>query len=314
MGVCQGASLGPLPYCVFANDLSLFAEDAVVVQYADDTQILVSGKKTCMADVVAELERVLASLDIWFRGNGLKVNAEKTQLMFLGSHQNLRNTPDVTVNFRDHHLLPSSEAKNLGLTFDRTLSWDSHVSNITRRCFGTLAGLSHLRGYLPPSVISALVNALVLSQIRYCISVYGNGTQKNMSRLQKVINYGAKVIFGRKKFDRVSDLLKRLGWMSAESLASYHTLCLLHKVRLLQEPASLAGSISTVAEHRDADRETRQDGDLFVPRWNTGMGRRRFVCRGPDQYNDLPPELRALPAPRFGRHLKRYLTRLTVGE
>jgi len=77
--------------------------------------------------------------------------------------------------------------------------------------------------------------------------------------------------FGRKKFDRVSDLLKRLGWMSAESLASYHTLCLLHKVRLLQEPASLAGSISTVAEHRDADRETRQDGTCScrggIPAW-----------------------------------------------
>ena len=44
--IFQGSALGPLLYCVFANDISQFVEDAVVVQYADDTQILVSGKKS----------------------------------------------------------------------------------------------------------------------------------------------------------------------------------------------------------------------------------------------------------------------------
>ena len=34
-----------LLFLIFANDQSQFAPDAHVVQYADDTQILVSGKK-----------------------------------------------------------------------------------------------------------------------------------------------------------------------------------------------------------------------------------------------------------------------------
>ena len=59
----------------------------MVVQYADDTQLLVSGPKAQLQDTIARLERVLSCLDNWFRFNGLKVNAEKTQLMLFGSKQ-----------------------------------------------------------------------------------------------------------------------------------------------------------------------------------------------------------------------------------
>ena len=197
IGGFQGSALGPLLYCVFANDISLFADHAVVVQYADDTQILVSGKKADFKNVIHGMERAFSSLDIWFRANGLKVSAGKTQLMLFGSAQNLRNDPDYTVKFRDHTLSPVSGATNLGITFDRTLNWSAHVTSVTRRCFGILSGLSHLRGRLSSSVISVMVNALVISQVCYCVSIYGNGSKVNLSRLQKIINYGAKPVFGR---------------------------------------------------------------------------------------------------------------------
>ena len=52
--------------------------------------------------------------------------------------------------------------------------------------------------HVPISIILWLVNALVISRIRYCISVYDFGSKQNLSRVQKVINYSAKVVFGRK--------------------------------------------------------------------------------------------------------------------
>ena len=50
-----------------------------------------------------------------------------------------------------------------------------------------------------------------------------------MSRVQKVINFGARVITGRRKRDHISDALRYLTWLPARELVIYHTLCLLIK-------------------------------------------------------------------------------------
>ena len=112
--------------------------------------------------------------------------------MLLVSTTNLRSVPNLAVKFPDQTLLPVLESMKLGITFDRTLNWNAHVSSVTRRCFGILDGLSHIRGRLPSSVISELVNALVILQVRYCVSIHGNGAKTNLSRLKK-INYGQKL-------------------------------------------------------------------------------------------------------------------------
>ena len=118
-----------------------------------------------------------------------------------------------------------SEAGNLGLIFDKCMSWDSHVSRVSRRCMGTLVGLSHVRHHLPECVLTTLATALVVSQIRYCLSVYVNSTKKNMDRLQKILNFGARVTYGRRKFDHVSDLLDKLGWLRSQQMADVCTVC-----------------------------------------------------------------------------------------
>ena len=197
------------------------------------------------------------------------------------------------------------EVNNLGLVFDRTLSWDAHVTLISRRCTGMLTGLSHVRHYLPDGVITTLVSALVLSQVRYCLSVYGNGSQKNFNKLQKIINFGARVIFGRRKFDHVSDLRERLGWLQARQLAELCTLCLTRKVLVSGEPEALASVLHVNGDLRQ--RRTRQDRLLYVPRSRTEAGKRRFRSRAPGLYNCLPAGTAELGPRSFSRQLKRQM-------
>ena len=133
------------------------------------------------------------------------------------------------------------------------------MSALSRKCCGILTGLSHLRHYLPHETLPEIVSALVISHIRYCLVVYGNGSAKNQRRIQKLINFAARVISGKRKFDHVSDVRDSLRWLDAPSLVQYQTLCLLQKVRRTKQPESLAGLFTANCELPDRSRPTRQD-------------------------------------------------------
>ena len=63
--------------------------------------------------------------------------------------------------------------KELGVVFDRHLTWDAHVSDVVRKCVGLLVGLRHLRSFLPQHAMLAIVRALVVSPVSYCYLCMG---------------------------------------------------------------------------------------------------------------------------------------------
>lgn len=227
--------------------------------------------------------------------------------MVFGSRQNLKSLPPVTVTFRGETLSPEPMVRNLGVIFDPCMSWDAHVAHVMHKCFGLLIGLSHIRHHLPQSVIPILVHALVLSHVRYCISVFGNCTDKNHRRLQKIIHFCARVVSGRRKFDHISDILSGPNWFNSRQLATYHSLTLLRSILRWREPSSLAEQFDRNSSFRS--RNTRQDGHLHLPRIRSEAGRRQFAYRAPQLWNRLPQDLAHQNISSFKKNLKLYIKR-----
>ena len=176
------------------------------------------------------------------------------------------------------------------------------MSELSRRCMGLLIGLSHVRHCLPDGVIKTIVTALVISRVQYCLTVYGNGTKKNFDRLQKILNFAARVIFGRRKFDHVSDLRDQLGWMTPAKMSDCQTLVTAQKAIQHREPEALA---SLFTHNREARAKcTRQDHLFHLPRPRLETGKRRFGYRAAALLNSLPPDLAQLPPARFARTVK----------
>ena len=306
IGTYQGTALGPLLYSVFSNDMSLYAsEDACIVQYADDTQVLVSGRPGDIGALTGSMERNLAQLSHWFGKNGMKINAKKTQLIVLGTRQNLRQLPTVSIKFMGATVSGSPAVRNLGVTFDPCLTFAAHVDDVVRRCTGILTGLSHSKHCLPHSTLITLVNSLVISLIRYCISVYGTCNVTQTSRLQKVLNFGARVISGRRKFDHISDVLRDLEWLSAHNMYMYHALTLLKRTLDTSQPESISANL--VRRRHVHQRTTRQNDMLQVPMIRSESGRRRFLYAAATAFNNLPPAISELGMRGFKKELRQHL-------
>ena len=92
-----------------------------------------------------------------------------------------------------------------------------------------------------------------------------------------------------------------LGWPTARQLYELHSLNLLHKIRITEEPLALSSQLRVNSTLRS--RSTRQDDDLALPRARTEAGKRRLLFSIVQQYNRLPPEVRLLPLNAFKRAL-----------
>ena len=88
-GVPQGSILGPLLFNIYVNDLQSKLDSCPLVQYADDSQFLISGKTSEIIDIVDACENKSNVLMDYFANNGLKLNADKTNFLFIGSRQNI---------------------------------------------------------------------------------------------------------------------------------------------------------------------------------------------------------------------------------
>ena len=224
------------------------------------------------------LEEVLDTMTTWFQQNGMLVNASKTELIVCGDRRQVsRLESETSINFMGEILHSKTSVRNLGVTMDRFLSWEQHVQQIADRCFGILVGLLHAKQVLPIGTLPRLIDAMVFSHVRYCVQVYGGTSVTGIGKIQKIFNFAARVISGRRKYDHISDVLKQYDWLGAARFIEYCDMSMLHKIVTTGEPSMLASQFTL---NRDVvGRRTRQSDQLALPKPRTNHGKRNFVYR-----------------------------------
>ena len=95
---------------------------------------------------VAKLELCLSTFQTWFCYNGLALNPDKSEAITFGTTQRSRSLPITsTVNVAGTLVQVSNQVRILGVTFDSRLSFDAHISALSKSCFYYIRALHHIR-------------------------------------------------------------------------------------------------------------------------------------------------------------------------
>jgi len=105
--------------------------------------------------------------------NRLKLNLDKTELLWAGTRYNMTMLNDsgpslqlnnVTVNASQH-------VRVLGVHFSSDLSLDKHVSSVSPICFYHLRQFRRVRRSFDANSASTLVHAFMTSRVDYCNAI-----------------------------------------------------------------------------------------------------------------------------------------------
>ena len=161
LGVPQGSVLGPLLFNIYINDLFWLNEQTDVCNYADDTTFY-----ACNLDLETLLQRLehdsLLAIE-WFESNYMKLNGDKCHLLISGfkyqSHWARVGTTKIW---------ESSHEKLLGVTIDKDLKFNIHISNICIKAGQKLTALGRISKLIPLNKRKTLFKAFIESQFAYC--------------------------------------------------------------------------------------------------------------------------------------------------
>jgi hypothetical protein len=165
-GVRQGSILGPILFLIHVANLTeyLGTEDSSVV-YADDSNAW------CIANTWTEVKRGLEVISdrfaCWAKGNGLVLNASKTQVLVCAGAGK-----DLVVNVNGKEIRAAETLELLGVRFDRRFATMPHLLHLAKATTQRAAMITRLACHLPRGeYLRQLAQGLVFGKIGHALAV-----------------------------------------------------------------------------------------------------------------------------------------------
>ena len=96
-------------------------------------QIYVAVSRLNQSINILQLERYHSALHTWFSLNGLALNPSKSEVILMGTRQRSASVPSLSnISVAGSTVPFSPQVELLGVTLDNSLSFNKHVSSVSK--------------------------------------------------------------------------------------------------------------------------------------------------------------------------------------
>ena len=202
-GTPQGSPLSPIIYIIYVNDYPQgVGNGSSLSQFADDTALWTCAYTRAFA--IRTLQKSLNELESWCRRWRVKLNGEKSNLLFIS-----RNWKDSDENYAlhlfDDVIRPVKSAKFLGVEIDSMLSFNKHIDVIQNKSTRRINVLKALaRNGVEPKILIRLYKIYVRPILEYGSASFISATTTQFDRLNRIQNSAIRTSLNLPKYIRSS--------------------------------------------------------------------------------------------------------------
>ena len=136
---------------------------------------------------------------------------------------------------------------------------------------------------------------MVDSHFRYCCSVWGCAGDTTLRKLQKLLNWAARVVTNS-PFDHTSlTLVSKLGWLIVKEMIDLETASMVYKALHRLAPPYVKSMFHKLSESCNQTLRNTST-DLRIPLCKTSKRQRSFSYRGISVWNQLSLEFKTAPS------------------
>src|SRR5579863_2041022 len=234
-----------------------------------DSDASVRSVSDCITDIKA-----------WMKSNLLMLNDSKTEVLLLGTKQQLNKLGKLEINVGSANIKPCTKVRNLGVIFDNNMTMEDHVNSICKTSYFYIRLLGKLRKFLDKETGAMITHAFVTSRLDYCNSLLYGISSTLATKLQHVLNTAARIVTRTRIGMHITPVLKSLHWLPVVQQCAFKTALITFKVINGLAPSYLCELISTTCDLRSINNVF-----LDVPKSTSCIGSCAFIFSAPKLWN-----------------------------
>ena len=299
-GVPQGSILGPLLFIIYINDIPSISNLAKFILYADDANIIITGRD--LHEVEQKVAQLIPLLLDWITCNGLKLNIGKTKYLIFSNGKKR----DINIIISGNKIERKISERFLGVIMDENLSWTAHRAALATKISRNAGILFKLRGTIPLHVLKTLYFSFIQSHLCFCPSIWGLGSQNSLSRIfsaQKkairAISPGYTNYYYNKETGEIPSHTKHTfndnSILTVPNLILYLTMTTMSKIYRDIAPIAVGGMFIKCEQNNQPLRSSRRALNFFeTPRTRLVSEDQTIFHKGPLYFNSIAKEINVL--------------------